>query len=1492
MALASYPKLWFHEYANLAYGNDYYGRWEKIDDSGRYYWSTRYLETDPPTSEILPDTAGHPVGGLAPSDYGGWNGVNYYGSYSQYVTADPYSIRPHACCGLDGTWSYAWQRRGGTGPSPVVYDGLGHFLVLANGETRTSPPGRNYGGGYGYGGATRTGYDSILGCIYQHNRDDILLFAPCTTNDYGTVPAFYHYDGSSWTQEQALTSFTGASTLNYFGHHSTVIRTGDSNIIYFVYFNYQYAPTIGVVVMDVSDRSVISHTIHTGPSGTENTAWGGHIQDAYPSGYMGKFQQPSEVTRFATLSNGTRIAQFVLVTDPTYANNPKAVIPRITWTAATVTTPTVSYKNSTIAADADTLEVNGDQVYHVIYVKQAPYWDATRQVYVHKTLAYANDATSTSHTWTALNGGYPVTDHFITSNNTPYNAFNSAAGDGLPSMYSYTAGPAWAQTTWIDWWTERDPHIAATVNIGLSVDVTAVPVGPPKATVNINRGNFIGITLTRNRSEMVYLWYDVADTNAVVYVEPTINLGLSVTVQLAGTFRWHVEPVVNFGFTVTVGAKIVREVGILHSTNVFWDSGYSDDFIDCINVDRVAGGLNPYLKMTAARQVGSEDIAQTHADNMANQNLFAFEDASFPAGYQTWVDRRSHAMNAGGTGSITVRHLLATYNSVPDSDPNLPRSILNDYTVESPQALYDYWKSVSPSTFNATLLGHTELYATLGVSFSPYSVFTQDKVSVWLDFEVYDYEGITGGGGGPTEPTPDPTEWGVMVTYPYWGTTWHEEFLAIANAKRDYFGLPHWREPTNDTYNAHLDVAQQHSVDMAATRVFQHNDAAYPDGWESAEQRFVIAGSHDGQGAENIEFYVATINAYTPANPGAHDSTGTILNDYTFPTPQQAFDAWWYSPGHRQNLIRDWGARQMYSYMGLYYGEAPTALGYPSGTMGWYLTHNFLDLAEVQMEVLLDVNCTFNGALIELLTDTYDVTAFNPVTAAHEALYSVRVTQAHRGDYGCRVSQAHEALLQYSVAMDHRAEYTQCVPTSYAHEADYRIWNTVYVIEDHNAPFALVSSALAALEADYSLNLNVRQSMVAPYQASYGVRQADQAKWDIRSVNTAQAANKGFWSIAEGGAALFETVATLTVNGVALPIADAVVSQSETATAWEARIRLTDIEDYVLIKDRDEVVLTLGGEAYTLIVTGKSINRGGPAQVDVQLSAKSPSVLLDAPFAEQISYTNDDPVDARAAVEAMLGTSITNWDITNWMLPALRISFENVTPLEAAKRLVEAAGAVIVSERNGDLTVRLLYPKAMNTLNTVGVDHTFTDEDDTLSVSEEHEAREEYNLFRISEGSTAFADRMEYEALFIPDGGKDEKGEPTGTQSPDKGTLRVFTSPYRSTFYLINTQSPNTTSISGGGEAYDDREETVQFAAGMAGLQAPIHILDSVEWLSQSLGGLSFEVGSTQITGSNAVNQGYALATIKYKTRAFEYAVAGTAGKSALILLEDLTPGT
>ena len=795
-------------------------------------------------------------------------------------------------------------------------------------------------------------------------------------------------------------------------------------------------------------------------------------------------------------------------------------------------------------------------------------------------------------------------------------------------------------------------------------------------------------------------------------------------------------------------------------------------------------------------------------------------------------------------------------------------------------------------------------------------------------------------------------EWGLRIAYPIWGIAWAEEFVAILNARRAQYNLAPIEATNGDKYLRYVDIAQRHAENEGAAAWSDHNWSGFPVGWQTFRERAYKWGGHAEQQLVGTENILVSISVYSYSGtqdgiPWAMDA-GYITENLM--TPQTAFDSWWESHiGHRENMMLNWADANITVWVGFGYGIRPEnkapQLVPAENYQAIYIVTDYGPTEVPEMEILLNTSYNLNGAMIETLISSYSLYTNTQVLATHSLSYSLRFDKAHSAPYGCRVGLAHVVPLTYSVAKANIAGYVGTGPVKQSYGSLYHLLRGDPLLKEHRVRYGVAvgrafsspyeplpsvrakdaapytdlakvrvstsspyeplsrvrnssvvrylspSSVQGSVRHGYSMLVPVQQSKLSPYSLTNRVRTACGGKWDLNNLNQVRVGNKTFWSIDSTAAAPLNVTASLQVNNRSIPLSDAVVSQNEGDSPWEARIRLTDRDDFVPINDGDEVVLTLGGEDYYLIVTGKSVTRNAPANVDLQISAKSPVVLFDSPFASTFDFTNTAPLLAKDAAEQLLGFAIAIWEAPNWLVPARRLSFEKVTPLEAVKRLVGAAGAIIVAEKNGSLAVRSKFPIPVNQYaETVVPDElVFTGTKDNISISEEHEVREEYNQFRIMEGESAYNDKMEYIPDEIPTGELYDDGKPVTTTSPNTGTLRVYPSPYRYNF-RVRASSVASVGMDQKGEiVHDETQELITFVKGAAGLSYPISSLVSVVWHSESLGSVSFDVGGTSLTTSaDNDNQGYGLATITYKTQAFEYAVVGVKGTSALMLMEDL----
>ena len=102
-----------------------------------------------------------------------------------------------------------------------------------------------------------------------------------------------------------------------------------------------------------------------------------------------------------------------------------------------------------------------------------------------------------------------------------------------------------------------------------------------------------------------------------------------------------------------------------------------------------------------------------------------------------------------------------------------------------------------------------------------------------------------------------------------------------------------------------------------------------------------------------------------------------------------------------------------------------------------------------------------------------------------------------------------------------------------------------------------------------------------------------------------------------------------------------------------------------------------------------------------KLSGRSPTALLDAPYAPTRSFTQENERSSVQLVQAELdrvnSDIVLNWDLIDalgWILPSESMSYSNLTPMAAIKLIVEAAGGFIYSEpASNTLTIKARYKK-------------------------------------------------------------------------------------------------------------------------------------------------------------------------------------------------------
>lgn len=348
-------------------------------------------------------------------------------------------------------------------------------------------------------------------------------------------------------------------------------------------------------------------------------------------------------------------------------------------------------------------------------------------------------------------------------------------------------------------------------------------------------------------------------------------------------------------------------------------------------------------------------------------------------------------------------------------------------------------------------------------------------------------------------------------------------------------------------------------------------------------------------------------------------------------------------------------------------------------------------------------------------------------------------------------------------------------------------------------------------------------------------------------------------------------------GGDVIEIQQGTVLQDEGGFNWQGRIELADVADYGRFRFNDDVTLTIYGEPYNMMVQSKSLNRQDHRTARAELELLGVAARLDTPIAEPINQTYG-AIGAHDAVEAILGTTVS-WQVPDWVIPSGRLVGEDVSPVELATKIVEAVGGRLEAQPDGTLVARFWYPTKVANYLTATPDHTYTEADSILSVSEGIRNNKVVNKIRIRDADdSSFTDRIVFEA-------DDDSGL--------RGDLFVYPSPFRAihiqhtgpTNVLLTQQNPV--------DVIQVKEEVVEITDGSGSVGFPIAGIISLEWLENDLMGLNFAVGSTTVQSTrtgDAPKDDHSLVRVTYQTRAKHWRASSPSAIDVQFLVVDGAP--
>lgn len=325
------------------------------------------------------------------------------------------------------------------------------------------------------------------------------------------------------------------------------------------------------------------------------------------------------------------------------------------------------------------------------------------------------------------------------------------------------------------------------------------------------------------------------------------------------------------------------------------------------------------------------------------------------------------------------------------------------------------------------------------------------------------------------------------------------------------------------------------------------------------------------------------------------------------------------------------------------------------------------------------------------------------------------------------------------------------------------------------------------------------------------------------------------------------------------------ISCDEGQPVWLAELTLANLESYARTKLHDAIEFDAMGEVYRFFVDSRTISRTLEG-AEYTISAMSPLGFMDAPWAAETTIHYAEAIDAQTAVEAILAQSVS-WNLPSWTLPSGALSMANITPLQAAKAIIEAVGGVIESFPNGAINCRLRDPVNIPDYATANVDQYFTDSD-WVSVGSADAPARGFNRVTISNSTAALA------------GNSDRLESIADPVDATKALIRAYLSPHRAVS-LLHTGAAETAIVSRG-VVVRTESAVIEFVDGKAALRFPALALTDYVWQHADLGVIT-------VDGSSATASlgGYSLAAINYTVQTTDWDVALNGDEMVQFLLVD-----
>jgi len=403
--------------------------------------------------------------------------------------------------------------------------------------------------------------------------------------------------------------------------------------------------------------------------------------------------------------------------------------------------------------------------------------------------------------------------------------------------------------------------------------------------------------------------------------------------------------------------------------------------------------------------------------------------------------------------------------------------------------------------------------------------------------------------------------------------------------------------------------------------------------------------------------------------------------------------------------------------------------------------------------------------------------------------------------------------------------------------------------------FTLIGNIVASSEHSYSIT---EQIIGAPLKLSQN--------YNLELLNSIVSGLRQNWNITSN-ILLNNTVDyKITISGVQVPSENVNVNCDIEQHYIEGTFTLHKPDYFPLCIKKANVVITITVGSYTIdfhLLLWEKTRTTTVNSTIYTLTCRSQSVLLDSKYSPTLQKEFPANLASTTVAElAAIHNIPVNWNVyesgqlVDELIPAGYLFANNEKPLAVIRKILEPLGAIMQSTPAGGLEIMHVYPKKVPSYQTETIDIDLKEDIRYENVSTTSEERSGVNTVYVSDQLTA---NSTYNL---------EEEEVSSISKYVKG----FHTPWDSEEVYLDTSGGTSVLIEYLGVVIENMPlagsevpyELIEFVNGTGHVSKPIYARNTIEWVMDSLGGITFAEDGTltsEIPGESLLKIAY---TTKY----------------------------